>query len=262
MSEGFDLYGFAVGPAFTVAALAFTFGAFYRLSRYVLFWRKMPKLRARNRGVVARVVGLVDTFMHPIVEGFRGNPVDASAGLLALHLLGVIPLLFLMDHHIAAFDNILPKLGPLRYGLLKPLSVPLSLTDAVLHVQKGLPLHTIWGPLVVVLNGDVLAVMTLVGAGFKVGLWFVERAKGLRSKRLGDLAALLLVIAIALTGFLAAHHVLPETSGYRTVLGLHILLAETLLALMPFTRFWHFVFDYWFGKLHEWYELKIVRGVV
>ncbi len=262
MTGGFDLYGFAATTMFTVALAVFTFGVTYRLARFLFFWRRVPKASPRSRSSGDRIKGLITTFLHPIIGGLKKNPPDAIAGLLALHILGVIPLIFLMDHHIAAFDNLLPKIGPLRYSLLKPLSVPLSLSDSILRVQKGLALHTIWGPLVVILNGDVLAVMVLIGTGYKIGAWFVERARGAKNKRIGDLIALLLIVAIVTTGFLAAHHLLPDVWDYRLVLGLHILLAELLLMVLPFTKFWHFVFGYWYGKLHEWYELKIVKGVV
>ncbi|MFZ8855186.1 MAG: hypothetical protein ACO2OQ_03365, partial [Thermofilaceae archaeon] len=62
---------------------------------------------------------------------------------------------------------------------------------------------------------------------------------------------------------LATHH-LPsgDIVTYRLVLGTHILLAEVLVAVLPFTKFWHFVFGYWYGKLHEWYDLKYRRGAL
>jgi hypothetical protein len=31
---------------------------------------------------------------------------------------------------------------------------------------------------------------------------------------------------------------------------------------IPFSKYWHFVFGYWYGKIHEWYDLDLKRGEV
>ena len=256
---GPDLYVFAKETMFQVALVVFVFGVVYRVFRFLLFWRRVVKAQARNRGAGQRILGLFKTFIDPILEAFRHQPLEGLVSLLALHIIGLIPLIFLMDQHIESFNEILPKIGGLSYSILAPLSVPLGLTEAVTSVQQGLTITSAWGPLIIVLNGDVLATLVLIAIGYKVGLRLVERAHGLQYIRIGDFLALILLAGIILFGFTAAHH-LWSGSGYWTALGLHILLAEILLMVLPFTKFWYFVFGYWYGKLHEWYDLRVTRG--
>ncbi len=256
---GPDLYVFAKETMFQVALVVFVFGVVYRLFRFLVFWRKVVKAEARSRGAGKRIAGFFKTFLDPIIEAFKNQPLEGLVGLLALHLIGLIPLIFLMDQHIESFNEILPKIGGLSYGVLAPLSVPLGLTEAVTAVQQGLTITSSWGPLIIVLNGDVLATLALIAIGYKIGVKLMERGRGIQHIRIGDFLALILLAGIILFGFIAAHH-LWSGSGYWTALGIHILLAEILLMALPFTKFWHFVFGYWYGKLHEWYDLRVTKG--
>jgi hypothetical protein len=44
------------------------------------------------------------------------------------------------------------------------------------------------------------------------------------------------------------------------VLGLHIASAVAFVAVWPFTKYFHFLWGFWYGKLHEWYDLALKRG--
>jgi len=261
-----DLLDFAIYVAPPYVAAAFAFGASYRLLKYILLWKRGPGPEPKNRGAGHLVKELVKTFLDPIIETAKRKPHDFVAGLLMLHVLGLIPLIFLLDQHIAAFAYWFPP-----YALLAPLAIPLSSTTGGLTVaapfkpvspmQWGF-VDTIWGPLTVVLNGDVLAVLAIIGTAYKIGDKIVRRLHGLSHVRIGDFFDLGLLLAILVTGFMAAHHMPSgDIVTYRTVLGAHILLAELLIAVLPFTKFWHFVFGFWYGKLHEWYDIKYKRGV-
>jgi hypothetical protein len=60
-------------------------------------------------------------------------------------------------------------------------------------------------------------------------------------------------------GFLGLY---TDFDTYRLWLGLHVLFAELLLAWLPFSKYWHFVFGYWYGKLHEYWDTRVQRGAV
>jgi len=265
-----DIYSFAVYYAFWPAFAVFVGGAVYRIAKMLLRWRRVVKAEPRRRGAGAAVVGLIRTFIDPIIFTARRKPHDFLAGLVALHLLGVIPLIFLLGHHVVFFSYWFPWY---KVVAEKGLWIPLSATSSVLELTS--PIYpattkfteTIWGPLVAVLNGDLLAILAIIAVGFKLGMKLAERLEGLPHVRLSDYFSLALLLFILATGYMAArHHALGaetvDVATYRTILGLHILGAELLLALLPFSKFWHFVFGYWYGKLHEWYEVRVEKGVV
>jgi len=265
-----DIYSFAVYRFFWVALAIFVFGSVYRLSKLVLRWRRVVKAEPRRRGVGAAIVGLIRTFVDPIIFSAKTRPYDFLAGMVALHLLGVIPLIFLLAQHVVFFAYWFP---PYRLVAEKGLWIPLSMTTSVLEITS--PIYpastsfteTIWGPLVVILNGDLLALLAILGVAFKLGVKVMERAHGLQHVRPGDYFSLGLLLLILVTGYAAARHHPPvgaetvDVAQYRTLLGLHILAAEVLLAITPFSKFWHFVFGYWYGKLHEWYDVRLQKGL-
>lgn len=250
-------------PPYVIAL--FLFGIGYRLTKFILLWKRKPAPEPRRRGAGHAIISLIKTFLDPIIQGAKNKPHDFITGLIMLHIIGVIPLIFLLNHHMAVFSYWFPP-----YAILAPFAIPLSITSSGLTLfAKVAPatemswdfVNTIWGPLTIILNGDVLAIMVLLGASYKIGDKIVRLLHGIKHVRIGDFVALILVIAIVSFGFLAAHHLpSPDITTYRTVLGIHILLAETLVVILPFTKFWHFVFGFWFGKLHEWYDLKYKRG--
>ncbi len=262
-----DLLDFAIYVAPSLTVPVFLLGVGYRIGRYIFFWRRSPPAPRRQRSPSKLLVGLIKTFLDPVVQALKYRKGDFVGGLVALHILGVIPLIFLLGQHVAAFSYWIPF-----YSALRPLAIPSSITSSGLTVLSNvIPtsdmswtfVNTVWGPLTVILNGDVLAILAIIGVSYKIGDKIVRLIHKLGNARIGDWYALTLLLATLVSGFLATHH-LPsgEVGTYRTVLGVHILLAQLLIATLPFTKFWHFVFGYWYGKLHEWYDLKYKRGAL
>ncbi len=264
-----DIYSFAVYRFFWIALAIFVFGSIYRIAKLVLRWRRVVKAEPRRRGVGAMIVGLIRTFLDPIIFSIKTKPYDFIAGMLALHLLGVIPLIFLLAQHVVFFAYWIPIYGVVaKWGLW----IPLSMTTSTLEITTPIYppstsfTNTIWGPLVVILNGDVLAILAILAVAFKLGVKIIEQAHGLQHVRWSDYFSLGLLLFILLTGYMAArHHTLSaetmDVATYRTILGLHILAAEVLLAITPFSKYWHFVFGYWYGKFHEWYDVRVQKGL-
>ena len=266
-----DIYSFAVYRFFWIALAIFVFGSVYRIVKLVLRWRRVVKAEPRRRGAGALIVGLIRTFLDPIIFSIKTKPYDFLAGMVALHLLGVIPLIFLLAHHVVFFAYWFPVYGVVaKWGLW----IPLSITTSTLEITSPIYppsthfTNTIWGPLVVILNGDLLAILAIIGVAFKIGVKIIEQAHRLQHVRWSDYFSLGLLLFILITGYAAARHHPPidgttvDVTMYRTLLGLHILGAEILLAITPFSKYWHFVFGYWYGKFHEWYDVRVQKGLV
>ncbi|NPA04855.1 MAG: hypothetical protein GXO09_02005 [Crenarchaeota archaeon] len=267
-----DLFSFAIYYYFPAAFTVFVFGCAYRFLRMVALWRRPVKAEPRYRGGGASFKGLIKTFLDPIIFSAKHKKWDFVFGLIFLHLLGVIPIIFLLAQHMAFFAYLIPP-----YRILWPFALPLSVTSATLTITSPLKpvtamrftfVNNFWGPLSVILNGDVLAILAIVGASFKVGTKIYERCvKKLRNARITDILVYALLLEILFTGYLAARHFPTTAAGtnvavYDTLLGLHVLGASTLLALLPFTKYWHFIFGYWYGKLHEWWDLRVQKGAI
>ncbi len=255
------LYEFAVYDMFTPTIAIFTFGLIYRLSRYAFLYRRSPQPEWRKTSLIHRVYVLIDAFLHAIIASIKRAKVTFVTGIFLLHLLGVIPLLFLLSHHIAWWSYYFPP-----YKALSFLAIPTSSTSSALTVTATVTpvsetsfnfVNTIWGPLTVVLNGDVLAILAIIGSAFKLLEKVSEKLVNKLSRiRPGDFFALILLLAILVSGYLATHH-LPsdDVETYKLMLGIHVLTAEILVMLLPFTKFFHFVFSFWYGKLHEIYDV-------
>ncbi|MDK2384870.1 MAG: hypothetical protein QI199_08740 [Candidatus Korarchaeota archaeon] len=255
------LYEFAVYDMFVPTVAIFAFGMVYRLSRYVFLYKKAAQPMWRKTSVPHKIYLLIDAFVHAIVAAIKRSKVTFVSGIFLLHFFGVIPILFLLSHHIVWWSYYFPP-----YSILSPLAIPTSATSSALTLTAPFApvtgmshgfVNTIWGPLTVVLNGDVLAILAIIGTTFKLLEKIPEKFKEkLARVRLGDFVALLLLLAILISGYMATHH-LPsgDIETYKFMLGLHILTAEILVLLLPFTKFFHFVFSFWYGKLHEAYDL-------
>lgn len=255
------LYEFAVYDMFVPTIAIFTFGMIYRLSRYLFLYKRTAQPVWRKTSIFHKIYLLIDAFVHAIVAAIKRSKVTFVSGIFLLHFLGVIPVLFLLSHHIVWWSYYFPP-----YSILSPLAIPTSATSSALTVTAPFTpvtgmsygfVNTIWGPLTVVLNGDVLAILAIIGTTFKLFEKIPEKFKEkLARVRLGDFVALLLLLAILISGYMATHH-LPsgDIETYKLMLGLHILTAEILVLLLPFTKFFHFVFSFWYGKLHEAYDL-------
>ncbi|AEM37952.1 hypothetical protein Pyrfu_0080 [Pyrolobus fumarii 1A] len=268
------IYRFAVYEFFWVALTVFIFGAAYRLLRMLLFWKRPVKAEARHRSAGELIVALIRTFLDPIIFSLKHRTPDFIFGLTLLHLIGVIPVLFLLAQHVIVWAYYFPP-----YWIVADLGlwIPLSMTSGALTVTSPVPpvsemsakfVDSIWGPLTIVMNGDVLAILAMIGVGGKIGMKILEKAHGSRNVRIGDIVNYVLLFGILLTGFMAARHAFVEeglytsVSTYRLWLGLHVLFAELLLMWLPFSKYWHFIFGYWYGKLHEYWDARIQRGAV
>lgn len=253
--ELLELSLFVLFPAALVVFLA---GAAYRVMRYVFLYSPGIYVK-RRRAAGHKVKRLVETFVHPVVFNAKTKPLEFINGFLLMHILGLILLTFLLAQHIVYLEVIIPF-----YGVLWPLAIPLSPITGTLTVTSPVGgvkfVESIWGPLTVVLNGDMLTILALVGISYKSVHKAIEKARGAKHVRIGDVLVWPLLFAIVVTGWLAAHHVLDSVVDYRLILGLHIASAALFVAVWPFTKFFHFLWGYWYGKLHEWYDVVVKRG--
>ncbi len=270
---GDAVYRFAVYQFFYVALIVFVFGVVYRIGRMVAFWKRPVKAPRRPRGGGTLVKAFIMTFLEPIIHSIKKHPHDFTFGLVLLHVLGVLPIIFLLAQHVIIWASYFPP-----YWIVAQLGlwIPESVTSSTLTVTAPVPpvsemtyrfVNSIWGPLTIILNGDVLAVLAILGVGGKIGMKIVEKIRGNRNVRIGDLIDYILLLGLLTTGFLAARHAFMEHGIYTSVvtykllLGLHVLFAELLLMWLPFSKFWHFVFGYWYGKLHEFWDARVQKGV-
>lgn len=255
------IYEFAVYDMMIPTIFLFTLGILYRLSRYLFLYRRTPQPRWRKTSISHKIYALVETFVFPIWASIKRTKITFITGIFLLHLLGVIPLLFLLSHHIAWWSYYFPP-----YSVLWPLAIPTSATSSALTVTSPVSpttgmswefVNTIWGPFTLILNGDVLAILAIVGASFKLLEKFPKVFRERLSRvRVGDFTALILLLVILVSGYMATHHLpSPDIETYKSVLGIHILFSEILVIILPFTKFFHFVFGYWYGKLHEAYDM-------
>ncbi len=265
-----DIYSFAVYVFFPAAIVVFFSGLLYEgLRLFMALQRKrwLPELEvSRGRLLLLFLRGYYHAVVDPVARAVRRRRKDILLGMLALHFLGVIPLVFLHANHVAFYAWYFKP-----YSLLWPLAIPPSSTTGSLVVLAPVEpvsqflwtFHdSIWGPLTIVLNGDVVLTLATLAVAFKVGEKLVGLARG--ETRPSDLLMMLLLLAILVTGFLAASHKDPSGATvniveYRTILGIHIMLAGLFLALLPFTKFKHF-FTMWLGKAIEAVENEVVRG--
>ncbi|MGC9130621.1 MAG: hypothetical protein ACP5H5_03440 [Pyrobaculum sp.] len=254
-----DILDFSLEVLFPVALVIFVAGVAYRVLKYVFTFRRGVYVN-RPTGWGYRIWRLVDTFLHPVIFNLKTKPLELLNGFLFFHILGVILLIFLLAQHIAYIEKIIPF-----YGLLWPLAIPLSSSTGALTVTSPVGnikfVNSIWGPLTLLLNGDFLTIFAVIGVFYKVIEKTIEKIKGARHVRTGDLLIWPLLFVIIVTGWLTAHHVASDMTGYRLLLGLHIASAALFVVVWPFTKYFHFIWGYWFGKLYEWYNLTLRRGV-
>jgi len=252
-----ELYELSVFVLFPAALVIFALGAVYRIARFIFLYERGVYIR-RPTSFGNKVKELVMTFVRPVFFATRNNPVEGVGGVVFLHFLGLILLVFLLSPHIAYLQHLIPF-----YGILWPLAIPpsastgsIQVTTPTGHVQQ---IQSIWGPLTVLLNGDILTVFAIIGISYKMVKKVIEKVvHRSRRVRMGDLVIWPLLLVIVVTGWLATHHYPPEL--YRFLLGLHIASAATFVVLWPFTKYFHFLWSFWYGKIHEWYDLTIKRG--
>ncbi len=253
----------AVWYVFPAALGIFAIGASYRILRYLFLYRKGLYVR-RRVGVGSAIKGLIMTFLGPIIFNARTKPIDFIFSLLFLHIVGLIILVFLLGQHVAYIAAIMSQIAPIPlYPFVKPITVPLSSVTGALTTSaptRPIEIPMIWGPLAAILNGDLLTLFVILGIGYKIGEKIFEKAHKAKNVRWGDLIIWPILLGIVITGWLAAHHTPPDIVSYRFVLGLHVLFAALFVMVWPFTKYFHFLWNYWYGKLHEWYDVVLKRG--
>lgn len=109
---------------------------------------------------------------------------------------------------------------------------------------KGLP--NVWS--------DILTLSTLLcGMLLLLRRIFIKEVRYLSTSM--DYLLLVLVILVFATGFLARYQLI---FNYKTIVIIHMLLGELMLAMIPFTKFLH-MFYFWFIRVHTGSEFGAVR---
>lgn len=192
---------FAKGPLFAAAFLTMILG----LSRHVLLQLHALAVKKRRLRLVPwkRVAAETLSWAFPVRHLIRGTVVISSASFL-FHLGAIIVPLFLADH---------ARLWGGFLGLQLP-SISKDLADR-------LTLFTL-GCLVVLVSYRVL----------------IRRSREL--SRPSDYGLLLLLLMVFLSGYVAGH---PNVNPlpWQTMMLLHILGADLLIFLVPFTKLSHMV---------------------
>ncbi len=266
--------------AFLVPALViFGIGLTYRIFKFILYRRvheAKPEFRWREHverygGVVGYgfwhwIKELILVFIRPIWWTMKTREIyDFATGLTMLHMIGVLPILFLLGQHIATIWTVFlvpmfVHLAEPARGLLYTITAPLSMVSGFTHMPG------LWGPLTPLLNGDLLALLALAAVCFKIGDHVIKVATRTIHMRVGDFLFLILVLLIIVTGIGAARHwgwvgTLDPVVAWKWWMGLHVLFAEILLMVLTYTKAFHLIFGYWYGKIHEFYDMAVKRGV-
>ncbi|AWR96806.1 hypothetical protein DFR86_04030 [Acidianus sulfidivorans JP7] len=260
---GNSLYPLAL-DLFIPTIFLFFFGSAYRTFRYFAVYHKpfvvyTTTIRG-NTSLVKKSKLLFNTFANSSKVGIKKKPITTGVGLL-MHL-SLIVIIFLLAQHMVFWAYYIPP-----YKVLFPLAIPESSTDGLLALANGLsPLtptpypfvHDLWGPLTVILNGQYITYLLMILLGIYLGHKFHALAEGL-TLRSGDWWFFLLLYIDIILGFLATSHIPNEITWYDNLLGAHILVAEVLIATLPYTRGFH-MFEFYLGKVREWYFMTYRRN--
>lgn len=260
---GNSLYPLAL-DLFIPTILFFFFSASYRVFRYFAVYKKpfIPYATSvmRETSSTEKVKKLVDTFANSSKVGMKRKPVTTAVGLL-MHL-SLIVIIFLLAQHMIFWAYYIPP-----YKILFPLAIPESSADGALaftlatspYTSTPYPfVHDIWGPLTIILNGQYITYILMILLGIYLGHKFHALAEGL-TLRSGDWWFFLLLYIDIILGFLATSHIPDSIVYYDDLLGAHIIVAEVLIATLPFTRGFH-MFEFYLGKVREWYFMTYRRG--
>jgi len=257
---GDSLYPLAL-DLFVPTMFFFFLGASYRITRYLVTYHKpfipYPSSELRQVSGGHRIAALINTFANSSRVGIRRKPVTTAVGLL-MHL-ALVLIIFLLAQHMVFWAYYIPP-----YSALFPLAIPESSEDGLLaltapnHASTTLFVNDVWGPLTAILNGQFLTFLLIVFLGVHLGHKFLVAAERL-SLRAGDWWFFVLLYIDVLLGFFATAHIPNNVYWYDNLLGAHILVAEVIIATLPFTRGFH-MFEFYFGKLREWYFMVYRRG--
>jgi len=217
--ELFNLYDFIKGPLFISALVIFFAGLIWRFTVLGRVTRPVragplpppsaPVLRTRSRvdeAFLLEGISGVRRVLYRVGRWFR-RTVFASSPVM-----GVVSLAF----HLGLF--------------LVPLLLPAH--SVLLRQSIGVGLPTLPEPLL----DRLTLVLLVVGGFFLLRRLLFPRVRALSTLR--DYLVLLLVAAPFLTAYAAYHQWLV----YRTVVVLHMVTGELLIALIPFTKLGHMPF--------------------
>jgi len=262
---GNSLYPLAL-DLFIPTVFFFFLGATYRIGRYLITYQKpfIPYTTSYVRGNISggeKVKELFNTFANSSKVGVKRKPVTTVAGLL-MHV-ALVFIVFLLAQHMIFWAYYIPP-----YKILFPLAIPESSTDGLLSLTYGSSpftptpnpfVNTIWGPLTVILNGQYLTYLLIALLSIYLAHKFYAVAEHL-SIRAGDWWFFLLLYIDVILAFLATSHIPNDVVWYDNILGAHILVAEIIIATLPFTRGFH-MFEFYLGKIREWYFMVYRRGM-
>lgn len=257
---GNSLYPLAL-DLFVPTVFFFFLGASYRVFRYLATYHRpfipYPSSELRQVSSGHKIVALVNVFANSSRVGIKRKPVTTGVGIL-FHI-ALVLIIFLLAQHMVFWAYYIPP-----YSALFPLAIPESSEDGLLalttpnHASITLFVNDIWGPLTVILNGQFLTLLLIIFLGIYLGhklLVAVERL----SLRAGDWWFFVLLYIDILLGFFATAHIPDNVYWYDNLLGAHILVAEIIIATLPFTRGFH-MFEFYLGKIREWYFMVYRRG--
>jgi hypothetical protein len=257
---GNSLYPLAL-DLFVPTVFFFFLGAAYRITRYLVTYQRpfipYPSSELRQVSGGHKIAALINTFANSSRVGIRRKPVTTAVGLL-MHL-ALVLIIFLLAQHMVFWAYYIPP-----YSALYPLAIPESSVDGLLALTtpNKAPVtwfvNDVWGPLTVILNGQFLTFLLIILLGVHLGHKFLVAAERL-SLRAGDWWFFVLLYIDVLLGFFATAHIPNDVYWYDNLLGAHILVAEIMIATLPFTRGFH-MFEFYLGKLREWYFMVYRRG--
>ncbi len=228
-----DFLDFSINIILPAALIIFVMGFFYQVIQYFIIpgpprphapGRKVPL----SKKILMPFIKWIGTFKFIM----KVNPLHGFMAIFVMHI-PLIAIILLFPPHQAVIFHYFPFLEP----ILAPLAIPQNITDAFI-AQK-----TIWGPLEIILNADLLAILIIFSSSTVFALRLVKHFTGEFKSTIGDYFALILVLILVIFGYLAVHA--HGTSLYEFYLALHILTASFLIAYIPFSKFFHFVWSYW-----------------
>ncbi len=219
---------------FPASLLFFIAGTVYKILKVAFAPpMRMSHMPAKKISITHRLLLPFKKWIGAAKEAFRIDAIHAFGSFLS-HIPLLIVIFLFAAHQTVIFD-LLPFLEP----ILKPFVIVQQWNEAFITDT------TIWGPLDVILNADLMAILASIGFIILLFNRIIKHLlKEFRSD-LGDYIAIIFTLFILISGYLATH--IHGTPYYDTMLSLHILSVAILLVYMPFSKFFHFIFYYWFN---------------
>lgn len=221
---------------FPISLVLFVFGTVYRIIKiFTVPWSKGSNMPSKKISIFKRILIPVKKWIGVLLETLRTDPIHAIGAFL-FHL-PLFAILFLFAPHQSVIFGLFPFVAP----ILKPFAMMQQLTEAL--ITDG----TFWGPLDIIVNGDVMAILTTIGVIILLTNRTVKHALKKLVSDAGDYIALFFMLLILVSGYFATHS--QGAVWYETMLVIHILSVAILIIYTPFSKFFHYIFFYWFNML-------------